>query len=177
MFGRGMNRADYTNNTGGASWDYPFETTVGGTFISEPVPAQNVVTGDIDFVGQGTNWQYYHARLPGNSFGWQGLEGVSGTLMGPPAAAYAYYTSASYLEVVGQGTNGWWYHQVDLNGTWQPLYSTNGVGYGAVSVVAPPLVGALVALGVGTDFNAWTSYLRPYASPSWSPLPVGPSLH
>jgi hypothetical protein len=173
VFARGQDGHYYSadwNDFGSPGWS-SFSLVSNGVFISEPVlPADSTVP--VDVLGQGTDWGYYHVQEVFGS-GWQAPQGLSGTYMGPPGAAFA--SGGSSLVVVGQGLDTFYYGQQEQNGSWINFQNLNGFGYGGAAPVL--LRNGLNAPVVGSDFNAWDDVLTGQWS-GFGQLPIpSPAIH
>jgi hypothetical protein len=180
IFGRGIDSAYYRKPwdgtyTGGVpnfgAWEGPVLGSINVPLISEPVVIS--ASDRVVVFGQRNDGSYL-SREWINGTGWLAVQNLAGNYLSPPAAAYQG-TGTSTIDVVGQGTDGCYYHQQRLNGTWGPLRAVGGCGFGRAALLPSPSSGTKLYIS-GTDRGAFWKTLNGITWGGWTGVSSG-ALH
>ncbi len=171
IFGRGIDANYYHRFWDGSApndtpafgpWEGPIFPQGGAyVFISEPVV---IAASDRYVVFGQLNDNSYVAREWVNGSGWLSIQTLIGNYVSPPAVAYQG-TGTSTIDVIGQGTDGCYYHQQRLNNTWGPLIGLDGCGFGKAALLPSSTSTGMFITGTnrgeyfrtitGTSWTAW----------------------
>jgi hypothetical protein len=163
IFGRGTDGNYYRQSWSGSggfsnSWEGPLFP--GDALISEPTVVSN--GSSMDLFGQNAAGRY-EVRTWTPS-GWSlNVYLLPGVYIGPPVAAWQG-GHPGLLDVVGQGTNTYYYHVQRVNGVWSGLDgASGGAGFGAGTLL--PISSGTQLWVEGTDHNY---YVNTITGSSWS---------